>query len=170
MDIEFCFKVTESNHSKKEKSSLNQISNYWIVNRITVKIHNPNKHRCMWNWPLRLIMIEREADNIKKTELCVSLWSAPKSPLPPVPQAVAGLLADARSLAEVAREEASNFRSNYGHDIPLKVLQAPVLYHLVWFFILGLRSDTHFCLPLTFCLLPLLAYWILQCFNYSMSM
>lgn len=36
-------------------------------------------------------------------------------------QAVAGLLADARSLAEVAREEASNFRSNYGHDIPLKV-------------------------------------------------
>lgn len=37
------------------------------------------------------------------------------------PQAVAGLLADARSLAEVAREEASNFRSNYGHDIPLKV-------------------------------------------------
>lgn len=37
-------------------------------------------------------------------------------------QAVAGLLADARSLAEVAREEASNFRSNYGHDIPLKVI------------------------------------------------
>lgn len=36
-------------------------------------------------------------------------------------QAVAGLLADARSLSEVAREEASNFRSNYGHDIPLKV-------------------------------------------------
>uniref|UniRef100_A0A4W6G957 Proteasome subunit alpha type n=1 Tax=Lates calcarifer TaxID=8187 RepID=A0A4W6G957_LATCA len=38
-----------------------------------------------------------------------------------VGMAVAGLLADARSLAEVAREEASNFRSNYGHDIPLKV-------------------------------------------------
>ncbi|KAG9336367.1 hypothetical protein JZ751_002714 [Albula glossodonta] len=37
-----------------------------------------------------------------------------------VGMAVAGLLADARSLAEVAREEASNFRSNYGHDIPLK--------------------------------------------------
>ncbi len=36
-------------------------------------------------------------------------------------KAVAGLLADARSLSEVAREEASNFRSNYGHDIPLKV-------------------------------------------------
>lgn len=36
-------------------------------------------------------------------------------------QAVAGLLADARSLADVAREEASSFRSNYGHDIPLKV-------------------------------------------------
>uniref|UniRef100_A0A3B4FN96 Proteasome subunit alpha type n=1 Tax=Pundamilia nyererei TaxID=303518 RepID=A0A3B4FN96_9CICH len=43
--------------------------------------------------------------------------------------AVAGLLADARSLAEVAREEASNFRSNYGHDIPLKVThQLPVVF------------------------------------------
>lgn len=42
-------------------------------------------------------------------------------------QAVAGLLADARSLADVAREEASSFRSNYGHDIPLKVC------HLVTF-------------------------------------
>lgn len=37
------------------------------------------------------------------------------------PQAVAGLLADARSLADVAKEEASSFRSNYGYDIPLKV-------------------------------------------------
>ncbi|NXA35630.1 PSA3 protein, partial [Eudromia elegans] len=36
--------------------------------------------------------------------------------------AVAGLLADARSLADIAREEASNFRSNYGYDIPLKHL------------------------------------------------
>lgn len=36
-------------------------------------------------------------------------------------QAVAGLLADARSLSEVTREEASNFRSNYGHNVPLKV-------------------------------------------------
>lgn len=43
------------------------------------------------------------------------------------PQAVAGLLADARSLADVAREEASSFRSNYGHDIPLKV--SPNLSH-----------------------------------------
>ena len=43
------------------------------------------------------------------------------------PQAVAGLLADARSLSEVAREEASNFRSNYGHDIPLKVNYTPAL-------------------------------------------
>lgn len=42
-------------------------------------------------------------------------------PLCPSRQAVAGLLADARSLADVAREEASSFRSNYGHDIPLKV-------------------------------------------------
>ncbi|MBN3313148.1 ARI4A protein, partial [Atractosteus spatula] len=39
-----------------------------------------------------------------------------------VGMAVAGLLADARSLSEIAREEASNFRSNYGHDIPLKHL------------------------------------------------
>ena len=36
-------------------------------------------------------------------------------------QAVAGLLADARSLADIAREEASNFRSNFGYNIPLKV-------------------------------------------------
>uniref|UniRef100_A0A8C4S9B4 Proteasome subunit alpha type n=1 Tax=Erpetoichthys calabaricus TaxID=27687 RepID=A0A8C4S9B4_ERPCA len=39
-----------------------------------------------------------------------------------VGMAVAGLLADVRSLAESAREEVSNFRSNYGHDIPLKHL------------------------------------------------
>ncbi|CAF89630.1 unnamed protein product [Tetraodon nigroviridis] len=37
-------------------------------------------------------------------------------------RAVAGLLADARSLADVAKEEASSFRSNYGYDIPLKHL------------------------------------------------
>ncbi|KAK6304660.1 hypothetical protein J4Q44_G00252460 [Coregonus suidteri] len=40
-----------------------------------------------------------------------------------VGMAVAGLLADARSLSEVAREEASNFRSNYGHNIPLNISQ-----------------------------------------------
>ncbi|KAK4822542.1 hypothetical protein QYF61_015548 [Mycteria americana] len=40
-----------------------------------------------------------------------------------VGMAVAGLLADARSLADIAREEASNFRSNYGYDIPLKVIR-----------------------------------------------
>uniref|UniRef100_A0A669QNA3 Proteasome subunit alpha type n=1 Tax=Phasianus colchicus TaxID=9054 RepID=A0A669QNA3_PHACC len=39
-----------------------------------------------------------------------------------VGMAVAGLLADARSLADIAREEASNFRTNYGYDIPLKHL------------------------------------------------
>uniref|UniRef100_A0AAX7T9E4 Proteasome subunit alpha type-3 n=1 Tax=Astatotilapia calliptera TaxID=8154 RepID=A0AAX7T9E4_ASTCA len=44
--------------------------------------------------------------------------------------AVAGLLADARSLAEVAREEASNFRSNYGHDIPLKHLSDRVAMYV----------------------------------------
>uniref|UniRef100_A0A3B5L450 Proteasome subunit alpha type-3 n=1 Tax=Xiphophorus couchianus TaxID=32473 RepID=A0A3B5L450_9TELE len=47
-----------------------------------------------------------------------------------VGMAVAGLLADARSLAEVAREEASNFRSNYGHDIPLKHLSDRVAMYV----------------------------------------
>lgn len=36
--------------------------------------------------------------------------------------AVAGLLADARQVVEVARDEASNFRYNYGGNIPLKHL------------------------------------------------
>ncbi|AWP16851.1 Proteasome subunit alpha type [Scophthalmus maximus] len=44
--------------------------------------------------------------------------------------AVAGLLADARSLSEVAREEASSFRSNYGHDIPLKHLSDRVAMYV----------------------------------------
>ncbi|XP_041828807.1 proteasome subunit alpha type-3 [Melanotaenia boesemani] len=47
-----------------------------------------------------------------------------------VGMAVAGLLADARSLSEVAREEASNFRSNYGHDIPLKHLSERVAMYV----------------------------------------
>uniref|UniRef100_A0A672I3I8 Proteasome subunit alpha type n=1 Tax=Salarias fasciatus TaxID=181472 RepID=A0A672I3I8_SALFA len=47
-----------------------------------------------------------------------------------VGMAVAGLLADARSLAEVAREEASNFRVNYGHDIPLKHLSDRVAMYV----------------------------------------
>jgi len=37
-------------------------------------------------------------------------------------QAVAGLLADARQIVEHAREEASNYRSNYGSPIPLQVI------------------------------------------------
>ncbi|KAH3697083.1 proteasome subunit alpha type-3-like [Dreissena polymorpha] len=36
--------------------------------------------------------------------------------------AVAGLLADARQIVENAREESSNYRSNYGSPIPLKHL------------------------------------------------
>lgn len=36
--------------------------------------------------------------------------------------AVTGSLADARSLADIAREGASNFRSNFGYNIPLKHL------------------------------------------------
>ncbi|XP_061854794.1 proteasome subunit alpha type-3 isoform X2 [Colius striatus] len=47
-----------------------------------------------------------------------------------VGMAVAGLLADARSLADVAREEASNFRSNYGYDIPLKHLAERVAMYV----------------------------------------
>uniref|UniRef100_A0A674BHL1 Proteasome subunit alpha type n=1 Tax=Salmo trutta TaxID=8032 RepID=A0A674BHL1_SALTR len=47
-----------------------------------------------------------------------------------VGMAVAGLLADARSLSEVAREEASNFRSNYGHNIPLKHLSERVAMYV----------------------------------------
>ncbi|TEA30459.1 hypothetical protein DBR06_SOUSAS8710047, partial [Sousa chinensis] len=39
-----------------------------------------------------------------------------------VGMAVVGLLADARSLADIAREEASNFRFNFGYNIPLKHL------------------------------------------------
>jgi len=34
----------------------------------------------------------------------------------------AGLLADARQIAEVARQEAANYKSQYGNDIPCKVL------------------------------------------------
>lgn len=36
--------------------------------------------------------------------------------------AVAGLLADARQLVRIAREEATNYRANYGSNIPLKYL------------------------------------------------
>ncbi len=35
--------------------------------------------------------------------------------------AVAGLLADARAIVENAREEAKNYRSEYGSAIPIKV-------------------------------------------------
>ena len=36
-------------------------------------------------------------------------------------QAVAGLLADSRSVVEIARDEAANYRANYSQPIPLKV-------------------------------------------------
>lgn len=35
---------------------------------------------------------------------------------------VAGLIADARQLVKMAREEASNYKTNYGSNIPLKYL------------------------------------------------
>ena len=44
--------------------------------------------------------------------------------------AVAGLLADARQLVENARNEASNFRSNYGTPIPLSYLSDRVAMYM----------------------------------------
>lgn len=35
--------------------------------------------------------------------------------------AVAGLLADARAVVEIAKDEAKNYRSEYGSPIPIKV-------------------------------------------------
>lgn len=35
--------------------------------------------------------------------------------------AVAGLLADARAVVEIGKEEAKNYRSEYGAPIPIKV-------------------------------------------------
>ena len=37
---------------------------------------------------------------------------------------MAGLLADARQVVKIARDECANYRSNYGSDIPLKVIEA----------------------------------------------
>jgi len=44
--------------------------------------------------------------------------------------AVAGLLADARQLAEIAREEAANYRHQYGNSIPCKVLADRVAMYM----------------------------------------
>lgn len=44
--------------------------------------------------------------------------------------AVAGLLTDARSLVEIAREEASNYRMRYGSSIPLKYLTERVSMYM----------------------------------------
>ncbi|GAB1297503.1 Proteasome subunit alpha type-3 [Apodemus speciosus] len=48
-----------------------------------------------------------------------------------VGMAVAGLLADARSLADIAREEASNFRSNFGYNILISQTEWPCTYTLI---------------------------------------
>lgn len=47
-----------------------------------------------------------------------------------VGMAMAGLLADARQLAEIARTEASNYRSQYGNSIPLKYLNERVSMYM----------------------------------------
>ncbi|ESN93115.1 hypothetical protein HELRODRAFT_69441 [Helobdella robusta] len=44
--------------------------------------------------------------------------------------AVAGLLADARQIADIAKQEASNYRSNYGNPIPCKVLADRVAMYM----------------------------------------
>jgi len=44
--------------------------------------------------------------------------------------AVAGLLADARQLAEIARQEAANYKSQYGNDVPCKVLADRVAMYM----------------------------------------
>jgi len=44
--------------------------------------------------------------------------------------AVAGLLADARAVVEIAREEAKNYRSQYGTAIPLKYLKERVAMYM----------------------------------------
>jgi len=44
--------------------------------------------------------------------------------------AVAGLLADARQLAEIARQEAANYKSQYGYNIPCKVLADRVAMYM----------------------------------------
>lgn len=45
-------------------------------------------------------------------------------------QAVAGLIADARQLAENARSEAASYRSQYGNPIPLKYLNDRVSMYI----------------------------------------
>ena len=43
-----------------------------------------------------------------------------------VGMAVGGLLADARQLVETSRKEASNYRGEYGGNVPLKVRHSSV--------------------------------------------
>lgn len=45
-------------------------------------------------------------------------------------QAVAGLISDARQIVETARSEASNYRSQYGAQVPLKYLNERVSMYM----------------------------------------
>lgn len=45
-------------------------------------------------------------------------------------KATAGLMADSRAVVEIAREEASNYRYNYGLPIPLKVGSHRSIIHI----------------------------------------
>lgn len=45
-------------------------------------------------------------------------------------QAICGLIADARQIVDIARKEASNYRSQYGTSIPLKYLNDRVSMYM----------------------------------------
>lgn len=47
-----------------------------------------------------------------------------------VGMAIAGLLADARQIVEIARDQAANYRSDYGTEIPLKYLTQRVAMYM----------------------------------------
>ena len=47
-------------------------------------------------------------------------------------QAVAGLLADARQLLSVARDEAKQYKYDYGVSIPVKVSSYQTFFLILW--------------------------------------
>ena len=49
-----------------------------------------------------------------------------------VGMAVAGLMADSRQLVEISRDEAANFRSEFGSNIPLRVRKSGSLCYYTY--------------------------------------